>query len=416
MYVATARDDDEADRLYAIKLIHESLAVQQVFVDMLLSEAEMARNLVHPNIVGICDSGKIDDRHFVAMPYVEGGTLSELARRSGGLCPTGVAARVMIDVLRGLHAAHALADDDGNSLGLVHRDISPGNVLIGTDGIARVIDFGVAKATARITRTMPGIVKGKFAYMAPEQAMSGTIDCRADVFSAGVVLWTALTGEPLFAEDNDACTLKNLLQAPIPRPSEIRSDLPECFDEICLRALERDPAKRFQSASEFAEKLFTVAKRCGCVASAQEVSDRVTEAFAQRIARRREFVTKMLSGEPSNKGLNRAMMNSEPIASVSTSVTPVGPTTLYRSERTPSAITKIEVLANSSLSAVSLPGVAQSARSRKAKTTGTIAIVAFATAAILAAVFLLLLSNGKAAASSVDIDSSAVPEALTAAD
>ena len=232
VHLGIERGDVELSRLYAIKLIHEHLAEQLVFVEMLLAEADMTRHLSHANAVGICDTGQIDGRHFVVMPFIEGGTLTELTRRHSEPLSVGATVRVMIDVLRGLHAAHSLKDEHGNPFGLVHQDVSPGNILVGIDGIARIIDFGVAKANARITQTEPGIIKGKFAYMAPEQALGDDIDCRADVFSAGVVLWTALTNRPLFTGENGAQTLKNLLSAKIVRPSEVRSELAAGIDRV----------------------------------------------------------------------------------------------------------------------------------------------------------------------------------------
>ncbi|MEM9489299.1 MAG: serine/threonine-protein kinase [Myxococcota bacterium] len=294
VYLSVSRDDSAFEQMLAIKVIHEALAEQAMFVSMLLAEAELTEKINHPNVVGIFDVGQMaDGRHFVAMPYIEGGTLSELLRGRIGTLPVGLTVRIMIDTLRGLHAAHTAVDDDGKQLGLIHRDISPGNILIGSDGIARLIDFGVAKASTRESHTSPGTVKGKFAYMAPEQASGEPMDHRADLFAAGVVLWTCLTGRSLFIGDNAAQTLRNVLTAKIMPPSSVRPDLPPIFDKICMRALERNPKRRFQSAEEMADALFQAVRQRGAMVTVRDVSNEVKEVFRHRIARRRKFIDKL---------------------------------------------------------------------------------------------------------------------------
>jgi serine/threonine protein kinase len=277
-------------RLVAIKIIHSHLAENRVFVDMLLDEAQVASNLHHPNVVGIIDVGAFRGRHFVVMPYVEGGTLSELVRRQKKHLPLALVIRVLIEALHGLHAAHTLVDAQGQPLGLVHRDVSPGNIMVGIDGITRVIDFGVAKAASRITHTVPGTVKGKFAYMAPEQAMGELVDCRADVFSAGVVLWTVLTGKRLFHGANSAHTIRNLMSAEIVPPSRIRPKIPNVLDRVCMHALHRSREKRYQSAAAMAADLQRAALAAGLETSQEDVGRMVSEAFAERIDQRRSLV------------------------------------------------------------------------------------------------------------------------------
>ena len=405
VYLGTRTGDDE--RLYAIKVIHEHLADHPEFVEMLMSEAETAQNLVHPNIVGVCDTGMFEERQFVVMPYVEGGTLSELARRGGGRIPPAVTIRILIDVLRGLHAAHALTDDEGQPLGLVHRDVSPGNILIGTDGIARIIDFGVAKLSAKLPRTAPGVVKGKFSYMAPEQAQGQNIDCRADVFSAGVVLWTALTGKPLFTGENDAQTLKNMLSAPIPAPSEVCPNSPKELDAICVRALQREQEDRFRSAGEFAESLFSAAKRNGLVASAREVSDLVVAAFAQRVTRRRELVEHTRASRTSADGpeIERQDVSetSPTLFYERPALTPSYPPIHRRARSAHSTsvtpVSHLGAMASPSISTVSLPQFASTHRAKHANAVGTWAVVAIAAITILAALAVLLGNRATASTS-----------------
>jgi serine/threonine protein kinase len=290
VYLALDNRDPIDQRLVAIKIIHSHLAENRVFVDMLLDEAQVASNLHHPNVVGIIDMGAFRGRHFVVMPYIEGGTLSELVRRQKRHLPLALVIRALIEALHGLHAAHTLVDAQGQPLGLVHRDVSPGNILVGIDGVTRVIDFGVAKAASRITHTVPGTVKGKFAYMAPEQAMGEQVDCRADVFSAGVVLWTVLTGKRLFHGTNSAHTIRNLMSAEILPPSAIRPKIPHVLDRVCMHALNRDRDQRYQSAAAMAADLQRAALATGLEISQEEVGRMVSEAFAERIAQRRDLV------------------------------------------------------------------------------------------------------------------------------
>ena len=290
VYLGVPEDDEAGTRLVAIKIIHEHLAENRMFVHMLLDEAHLAQRISHPNVVGIVDVGELEGRNFVVMPYIEGGTLSELARQAQGQLPIKHVVRVIIDTLTGLHAAHALVDEGGKPLHIVHRDVSPGNILVGTDGVARVIDFGVAKAASRMTHTAPGIVKGKFSYMAPEQALGEKVDHRADVFSAGVVLWTMLTGQRLFTGETSAHTIRNLMSAEVVPPSRVRPQVPKCFDEVCCRALQRQREKRYQSAAEMAEELYTAAIIAEVLSPPEAVATWVQETLATRIARRRETI------------------------------------------------------------------------------------------------------------------------------
>jgi eukaryotic-like serine/threonine-protein kinase len=156
---------------------------------------------------------------------------------------------IVLDVLSGLHAAHSLRDDDGNVMNLVHRDVSPQNVMVGVDGTARITDFGIARAESRIMSTRPGQLKGKLSFMSPEQIRTAeAVDRRSDVFSAGAMIWSSLTARKLFLAESDAATLSNILSMPIPPPSTIGSKPPEALDAVILQALEQNIEKRYQSA------------------------------------------------------------------------------------------------------------------------------------------------------------------------
>ena len=242
-------------RVVAVKKLHAHLARDPEFVAMFLDEARLAAGVRHPNVVATLDVVAITGELFLVMEYVEGDSLSHLiraTRKANRYIDPAIACNVVCGLLYGLHAAHIATDDRGEPLNIVHRDVSPQNVLIGVDGVTRVADFGVARASRRLMETQAGRMKGKFSYMAPEQVRHDTIDHRADVFAAGICAWEALTGRHLFSADDPARVISKLLEMPIALPSEVVSDIPPGVDAIVMRALERDPDKRFQTAREMA--------------------------------------------------------------------------------------------------------------------------------------------------------------------
>jgi len=245
------------ERLVAIKCCHPHLRDNEEFVSMFLDEARLAAGIRHPNVVGTLDVND-GDPLYIVMEYIEGCSLSTMVRAAGrakrGL-PPGIAVRIMIDTLRGLHAAHMLRGGDGELLNVVHRDVSPQNILVGIDGGSRITDFGIALASVRSTHTQDGIIKGKFAYLAPEQIKGRNVNRQLDIFSAGTVLWEALTGQPLFKRRNDAATINAVMTEPIHAPSSVAGDLPAGLDDFVLHALNRDPAQRYESAAQFADVL-----------------------------------------------------------------------------------------------------------------------------------------------------------------
>lgn len=293
VYVARAKGVAGFERLVAIKVLHPHLAYEEEFISMFLDEARLAARIHHPNVVGTLDiSDTQGDGFFLVMEYVEGdhlGAVLAAAARAGERIPTPVVARIVLDALHGLAAAHDLVDDEGDRLELVHRDISPHNVMVGVDGVGRLTDFGVAKAEKRLTSTRAGHFKGKLAYMAPEQASTGYADQRSDLFAMGILLWESLTGRRLFRADNNAATLTKLLQSPIPRVSEVAPELAP-FDALLDRALTRDAEGRFQSAEELAEALEQVARAHGGVASARSVGSEVRKWRHEKLDEQRERV------------------------------------------------------------------------------------------------------------------------------
>lgn len=239
----------------AIKTMLPSISEDPQFEQMFLDEAQLASGIQHPNVVVIHDLGEQEGLLYLVMEWVDGEPLSALRRaaaKAQGI-PRPIAVKIIQDACAGLHAAHELKGDDGASLGVVHRDISPQNLLITYDGVVKVVDFGVAKAAGRTSEdTGSGQVKGKPPYMSPEQAQGLSIDRRTDLFALGIVLYQLTTGKHPFRGENDVATLHNIVgDRPILPPHALDRDYPRALEAVVLRALERDPNKRFQTAAEF---------------------------------------------------------------------------------------------------------------------------------------------------------------------
>ncbi len=303
-------------RFVAIKRLHPHLAQEEEFVQMFLDEARLAAGIHHPNVVPILEVGASDRGYYLVMEYIEGDTLARMLARAASTSarlPADIGLRVIIDMLMGLHAAHELRDEKGDPTELVHRDVSPQNVLVGTDGVSRITDFGVARAATRLTATRSGQLKGKIAYMAPEQAAGQPVDRRADVFAAGIVLWEVLASRRLFKADNEAATLQRVLSGTIPSPCEEVPSVPVEVADVCLKALERDPDHRFATCAQFADALERAA--AGSlhvrVAPPKDVAAYVTEVIGQEIREQREAVRAWLAfSEPSQV----ARISSSPVA------------------------------------------------------------------------------------------------------
>ena len=294
VYLARNAGEGRFQRLFAIKVLHPHLAAETAFIDMMRDEAQIAARLHHTNVVPILDLGTEGDLHYVVMEYIEGPAFSTLLKRSPEHRPPELVVAIVIDALEGLHAAHTLTDDNGQELGLVHRDISPPNILVGSDGIGRITDFGIAKAEARITNTRPGMRKGKLQYMSPEQIRdSEVLDHRTDVWAVGAVLWNALTGRNLFRGESDGATIHNILEKAITAPSTEGLKPPSCFDAIILRALSRDSTNRYGTALEMADALRVTAAGNGLAGSKHQVARWVTEIFSEELERRRKAIREM---------------------------------------------------------------------------------------------------------------------------
>lgn len=275
------------ERRVAIKAMHPHIAGESSFVAMFLDEARLAARIHHPNVVATLDIDETEDGLFIVMEYIEGVTVRQInhalrARRA--VAPLPVSLRVVLDALAGLHAAHELASAEGAPLQLVHRDVSPANLIVGVDGLTRITDFGIARAEERLGETTrTGEIKGRVGYMSPEQLRGAPVDRRSDVYSAGVVLWELLTAQRAFPGDNEAAVLMAALRGVSRPPSELDPRVPDEISAACMMALTQEPGLRHASAAEFAEELERAARAAGvAVATAREVSSLVREVMAAR--------------------------------------------------------------------------------------------------------------------------------------
>jgi serine/threonine protein kinase len=242
------------ERLVVTKRLHKFILRNPDALPMFRDEARVASSIRHPNVVPVIDVVEAPGELLLVMEYVEGVSLATLCKAlgdAGVAMPGAVAVRIVSDALAGLHSAHEAADVRGRKLEIVHRDVSPQNVLVGVDGTARVIDFGIAKATGRLTETQSGFIKGKFAYMSPEQIDSLELDRRSDIFSAAVVLFEALTCQRLFQAESDMATLRKVLKGEVPDPSTLVRGVPHELDAVLRCALAKDRDQRFLTALAF---------------------------------------------------------------------------------------------------------------------------------------------------------------------
>jgi len=289
------------ERLVALKAMHEHLKDEPDFVAMFLDKARLAARIHHPNVVSTLDVDEDEHGIFLVMEYIEGPALNAVQRalrKEDRRLPQDVMLRVFIDALTGLHAAHELQGADGQPLRLVHRDVSPHNILVGVDGIARLTDFGVARAETRLSSTVAGQIKGKVAFMAPEQLDQRAVDRRADVYSAGVVLWELLTCRRMMTAENDGSLINDVLHGTRRSPRELCPDIPPVLEAACMRALQRSPDDRFSTAAAFAEAIESAGLP---IASARGVAAFVAELGVHRAAPNLA-PSSVASGRPSRSG------------------------------------------------------------------------------------------------------------------
>ncbi len=284
------------EKLVVVKLVHDNLASEKTFVDMLLDEARMAALVKHPNVVDIYDLGQAEGRFFIAMEYLEGEPLLAVLRagREGKRLDPLSTARLIADTAEGLDAAHELRSMAGDAIELVHHDISLGNIVILYNGQVKLVDFGVAKASQSAAGPAKKI-QGKFSYMAPEKLRGGAGDRRSDLWSLGVVLWEALTLRRLFKGGNDTDTMKQVLEQAIPPPSAVNGDVIAAFDPILMKALARDPEKRYPTAKAIAQDLEDVLLKQGYGGRNDQIAHYMQTTFESHIEARKKLLQEVSS-------------------------------------------------------------------------------------------------------------------------
>ncbi len=264
------------ERTVAVKCIRPEYARDEQFVWMFIDEAKIAVQLSHPHIAQVFELGREGDVYFIAQEFVHGKDLRAIwkaERRRGGRIPLPITIYLIRSVCEALHYAHRAVSVDGERLGVVHRDISPQNILLSYEGEVKVVDFGLARAKGRLTRTAAGVVKGKLAYLAPEQAHGGSMDHRVDLFALGIVCWELITGERLFRRDSDVETIRAVREGEVPALRRFVPDVPVALERIVSRALQRDPKDRFQDAAEMLEAFEALAVSAGWMVGRREAAD-----------------------------------------------------------------------------------------------------------------------------------------------
>ena len=254
IYLAKQSGLEGFEKVVVLKRILPHLSSDEEFVNMFLDEARIAAKLSHPNVVQIYDLGKADNTYYIAMEYVSGRNVQHLITKQqilGGHLPVEHVCRIIAGVCDGLHYAHARKDYDGKPLNIIHRDISPQNILVSFAGGVKVVDFGIAKASTQLAQTRAGVLKGKYAYMSPEQVRGSKIDHRSDIFAVGLVMYEMLTGARTFERENSLKTLKAIVQEKPLNPREMNPDIPMEVVKILSKALEKNPDRRYKTAQEF---------------------------------------------------------------------------------------------------------------------------------------------------------------------
>jgi serine/threonine protein kinase/prepilin signal peptidase PulO-like enzyme (type II secretory pathway) len=300
--VFLARQIGVLDRLAILKALRPDLAKEKDFVEQFLDEARVAATLNHPNIVAIYDVGDWNGTYYIAMEYIAGEDLSKLwyaAAKAGVGLPFQVSVRIVMEAGLGLDHAHRAKDVRGVPLNIVHRDISPQNIMVRADGVTKLVDFGIAKAANKSSRTQAGMVKGKLQYMSPEQVRGEQLDGRSDQFSLGIVIWEMCTGRRLFKADSEINTLQKILQNPIAKPSQHVPGFPGELENIIMKMLERDPGRRYASLGDVGARLKEYLDRASVQSGEVGVAAFVQQILGKELEERTRDLTPM---EPTEVG------------------------------------------------------------------------------------------------------------------
>ncbi|HEV7556291.1 MAG TPA: serine/threonine-protein kinase, partial [Kofleriaceae bacterium] len=285
IFIARARTFGDLERYVVLKRVLPERSRDPEFVRMFLDEARLAAQLHHPNIAQVYDIGRLASGYFFTMEYVHGHDAAQLATRVRALrrhIPIAHVLTIVAGAAAGLHHAHERRGADQRPLDVVHRDVTPSNLMVSFEGAVKLVDFGIAKASHRATETRAGTIKGKIEYLSPEQCSSNAVDRRSDVFSLGIVMWELLTGERLFRRETDFLTMNAIVNDDAPPPSRVRADIPADLDRVVATALARNPAERFPSAGAMLEELEAVAAHHQISISTAALGRYLRELFGER--------------------------------------------------------------------------------------------------------------------------------------
>jgi serine/threonine-protein kinase len=289
VFVAESAGIEGFKKRVAIKRVLPHLSEKKRFISMFLDEARLSAQLSHSNCVQVFDIGVGDNAYFIVMEYVDGADLkgvNDYLKNNGRVFPVEIAVAIAIRICEGLAYAHELTTSDNQPLSIVHRDMSPPNVLITKHGEVKIVDFGLAKASSQLEKSEPGIIKGKFSYLSPEAARGEEVDPRTDIFAVGIILWELLSGKRLFMGDTDFATVQLVQRANIPPLSGIRSDSPPELDRILSRALAQDVKSRYATARDLGRDLTAFLYRFGKPVSAFDIAELVRGAMSLRKQRK----------------------------------------------------------------------------------------------------------------------------------
>jgi serine/threonine-protein kinase len=333
VYVGRLRGAEGFWRLVAIKRAHGHLVEDPAFRKMLISEARLASRIHHPNVVSVEDVEELQNGELrLVMDYVEGSSLYELLAagdRATRPLEARLSVRIALDACAGLHAAHELTDDRGETLRLVHRDVSPQNILVGVDGTARLADFGIAKVARSSVSTTTGAIKGKMGYMAPEYIEGAEPDARSDVFALGVVVWEALAHKRLFRGQNEIETLKRVVGSPAPPLSSVAPSVGPWLDDVLAIALSKAPGDRFDTAQALGAALETAARKGELIGAHREVASAVKALVGAKLDARREQIRSQVAPDepspPSSAGQTGSMPHPSPPLEVMRAPEPAPP-------------------------------------------------------------------------------------------
>jgi serine/threonine-protein kinase len=287
LYLGKFAGPDGFEKLVAIKIIHDHLTSNPDFIKMFVDEARLVSRISHPNVAQIIELGRVGRTYFIAMEYVEGESVGAILRRT---CPpVGVGCRIVADAAAGLHAAHELRSAEGDLFNVVHRDVSPQNILVAYGGATKVVDFGVAQARGMLHTTKDGALRGKFGYMAPEQAQSRPVDRRADIYVLGIVLYELTTRRKLFKAESDSETLRKVLENEVTPPTRLVKAYPPALEQIVLRALQPVPEHRYQTARQMQEAIEKFIVSHGDPVLPAHVGELMADIFKDRIEKKKRI-------------------------------------------------------------------------------------------------------------------------------